>query len=460
MAARPRARRILIIAVVLIVALALRIGEVQRTDYDPINDAGSYLTLAAQIARTGDYASSTGAGGTRGPSAYYPPGFPYLLAAVDLIDGRSVPRDGAVHPARLSQAVLGTGIVALVGLVAYESFGETIGLLALGLGAIYPALIELSAVLVAENLLTLLVLSAVWAMLRAGRSAHPYRWIAAAGGLTGLATLTHINGLVLFLPLGFAAWRLRRTVSAELPHPFAAPAVFLVSAFLIIAPWTIRNAVELHRFVAVSDEAGITLVGTYNQASAANPLVPYKWRFYSAIPGERALVRASKRLTEPTLSGRLESQALDYIGAHPLAPLAALYHNTLRLLELEGSYAWEASAGAIDLSSATARVGVISFWALCVLALAGLFTRAPRTAPRWLWWVPLLLWLSVALINAETPRFREPIDAFLIMLAACALAALAHRAAARLPGAPARRRDRPPVARGPGQLVEMVKRLA
>ena len=66
-------------------------------------------------------------------------------------------------------------------------------------------------ILVAENLLTLLVLAAVWAMLRAARSSHPYRWIGAAGVLTGLATLSHVNGAVLFLPLTFAAWRLRRS---------------------------------------------------------------------------------------------------------------------------------------------------------------------------------------------------------------------------------------------------------
>jgi 4-amino-4-deoxy-L-arabinose transferase-like glycosyltransferase len=199
MAVRPRARRVLIIAGVLIVALGLRVWEVERTAYTPVNDGASYLTLASQIARSGDYTASAGAGGTRGATAYFPPAFPYLLAAVDEIDGHSVPRDGAIRPARLSQALLGTGIVALTGLVAYESFGELVALVALALAAIYPAFVELSAVLVAENLLTLLTLAAVWAMLRAARSAHPYRWVAAAGLLTGLATLSHLNGVVLFL---------------------------------------------------------------------------------------------------------------------------------------------------------------------------------------------------------------------------------------------------------------------
>ena len=66
-----------------------------------------------------------------------------------------------------------------------------VALIALSVAAVYPVLIELSGVLAAENLLTVLVLAAVWAALRARRSPHPIAWLAAAGVLTGLATLTH-----------------------------------------------------------------------------------------------------------------------------------------------------------------------------------------------------------------------------------------------------------------------------
>ncbi len=423
----------LIVTAILTAGLAIRVWEVQRTSYRPINDAGSYLSLASQIAHTGDYSTShapgTGAGGTRGPSAYFPPGYPYFLAAVDLIDGHTQRRDGAIHPARLSQAVLGTVTVALIGLVALEAFGPLPGLIALALAAVYPVLVELSGTLVAENLLTALVLAATWAGLRAGRSERPYRWIVAAGVLTGLAALTHENGIVLVLPLAAAAWRARRRLLA--------PTVLVAVTLLTIAPWAVRNAVLLNRFVPIADETGITLVGTYNPASAAYQPVPYKWRLYYGIPGERSLIKESGRLTEPALSARLQSQALHYIAHHPLSPLEVTYHNTLRLLELEGTFAWHASAEAIDLPLQTARIGVVSFWLLCLLALAGAFTRAARAAPRWLWFVPVLLWLSVAAVNAETPRFREPVDAFLIPVAACALAALVAAVSRRLTGAPA-----------------------
>jgi hypothetical protein len=233
-------------------------------------------------------------------------------------------------------------------------------------------------------------------------------------------------------------------------------ALFLATAALTIAPWTIRNAVVMHSFIPVSDETGITLVGTYNPASAANHVVPYKWRLYYGIPQDRKLARESARFTEDGLGSRLQSQALHYIGDHPFSPLAVAFHNTLRLFELEGSFAWQASARAIDLPRGVARIGVWTFWLLCVLALVGAFTPQARRAPRWLWAVPVLFALTVVLVNVETPRFREPVDPFVIMLAACAVAA----ALVRLSGAPVGGERPAAVAGGAGQPVEVVERLA
>jgi hypothetical protein len=127
-----------------------------------------------------------------------------------------------------------------------------------------------------------------------------------------------------------------------------------------------------------------------------------------------------------------------------------------RLFELEGSFAWEASTASVDLDRTTATVGVIGFWMLCLLALAGAFTKAVRRPPGWVWTVPALFSLSMVLVNAETPRFREPVDVFLLLSAACAVAA----ALGRLGGAPVRGIRRAPLAAGGAQAVEMRERLA
>lgn len=438
------ARSKLIAAVLLVLALALRVVDVESTPYTPANDAISYVKLGSDVAQFGDYApSEPGAGGSRGPTAYFPPGYPYFLAAIDVLDGHTIWDSSAiVHGAQLANAVLGTVTVALIGLIALELFGPTIGLIALALAAVYPVLIEVSGLVIAETLFTPLILASTWGLLRARRSRRPLRWVAGAGLLLGLATLTHQNGIVLVLPLGFAAWEAAR-------RSLKAPLVLIGATLLAIVPWTIRNAVDLHSFVPVSDETGITLIGTYNSISAHDRRAPYRWRLHISA-------RPPLRYTEPEMSSRLTSQALHYIGRHPFSPLVVAFDNTLRMLELGGSFAWRHAARAQDLKESIAQVGMIAFWILCMLAIGGAFTRAIRAAPRWLWMVPLLLALTVIFVNVETPRFREPIDPFLILPAACALSAMA----AWLRRAPVGRIRRAPVPLRGGQLVEMHERLA
>jgi hypothetical protein len=344
------------------------------------------------------------------------------------------------------------------------------------IASLYPPLIELSATPYSENLLIVFELAAVWAALRARRAEKPLPLIAAAGVLTGLATLTHQNGIVILAPLFLAALGLgrrrsltRRTAvpgptvrspilrsptplsttppaTTQRSRPWAkallAPLLLVAATVLTIAPWTIRNAVVLHRFVPVSDENGITLAGTYNPTSAANRQIPYKWIYPGAVPAYAPIAQASFHLTEPALSSRLSSAAFHYIGDHPLAPLQVAYHNLRRLLELEGSAAWHDSAASIGISTGTARIGVLGFWLVALLAAAGLFTRLARRAPQWLWAVPILLAWSVLVVNSETPRFRSPIDPYLIMLAACAIVTAAERIRAHV-GVPGFGRPRP-----------------
>jgi 4-amino-4-deoxy-L-arabinose transferase-like glycosyltransferase len=456
-----------LVLALLVAALAIRVAHVEATSYRAINDAGTFNRLASEIARTGDYDTGSrpgsGAGGSRGPSAYFPPGFQYFLAGVDRLDGHEAGGRSAVSPERISQAVLGTLAVGLIGLVALEAFGPAVGLIALALAAFYPVLIEDSGLLIGENLLIVFELAATWTALRARRAGAKggravLGWIAATGVLTGLATLTHENAFLMLIPLSVAA---SSAPARRRPQALASVALLLITAALTVAPWTIRNAIELHRFVPVSDETGITLVGAYNPDSAAFHRLPYKWRFYFQIRQDAALMRHAGRLTEPQLNDRLLSQAEDYVGQHPLAPLSVGFHNTLRMLELEGPFAYQASAAALNLDIGTARIGVFSFWILGALALLGLLTRFVRRAPLWLWAIPLLFALSVVFINVETPRFREPIEPFVVMLAACALAVPATRAASWFSGrSPVRGGRKPVPATRDRQLVEVVERLA
>ena len=433
---QSRARlKALAVTFILLGALGVRLGYNAAVPYHAINDAGTYNRMASMVATHGDYhtgsAPKSGAGGSRGPTAYFPPAFPYFLAVADLLDGHQAGGRTAVPGERTEMALTGTISVALVGLVALEAFGEGVAFASLALAAFYPVFIVGSGLLAAENLVVPLELAAAWTALRARRARRPYAWIAGTGVLTGLAALTHENAVLYVIPFAIAAWGVARGRQSGRSRPglraLAAPALLILLTGVTIAPWTIRNAVELHSFVPISDETGITLAGTYNPLSAGDPQLAYKWHLFSHVPQLHHFARRSNYETEPQLSSQLTTAALDYIKAHPLAPIEASFDNTLRMLELEGTFAWRASTSALNIRDPWPAIGVYSFYALCLLAIAGLFTRAVRRAPWWLWLMPVLWWLTIVPINVETPRFREPIDPFLILLAGCALSAAVAR---------------------------------
>ncbi len=334
-----------------------------------------------------------------------------------------------MHVDRLTQALLGTLIVGLVGLIALELFGVDMALLAMALAAIFPPLIEMSSVLTSGALMTVFELAAVCTALRMRGSADPLRWLIATSVFTGLAALAQPHAILLLIPFGVA-------VSAVVPvigrRKVAGVLVLAGCTLLTLTPWLIRDELVMHRFVPITDQSGITLAGTYN-ATSAHAQPPYQWLDYRQVPAFATLARNSSHMTETQLSDKLTGRALTYVAHSPSAVVGAGWHNSLRLLELEGTQAWQNSARAAGLNLWTAHIGVIFFWVRCALALLGVVAPRGLKAPGWVWGVPVVMWLSAILINAETPQFRTAIDPFLILLAARGVARLAGWIRSRSP---------------------------
>jgi hypothetical protein len=137
-----------------------------------------------------------------------------------------------------------------------------VGLAALALAAVFLPLVLDGMSLISEPLFVVLELGAALAVLRHRRRPETLHWAVAAGVLVGLASLTRSDGPLLALPLLAGVWSRAR--------PWAAVAL-AAAAILVIAPWTIRNAVVLHAFVPLSTETGVTLLGTYNDAARTLP---------------------------------------------------------------------------------------------------------------------------------------------------------------------------------------------
>ena len=409
----------------LVIALLIRIGYIEATpDYDLVHDAYGYDYHARSIATGEGYGLSHDR-----PTAFRPPGFPFLLAGVYAVFGvERSPRSERLPVARYAQAVVGTVVVTLIGLLARQLWDRRVALVALALAAVYLPLILIGGAVMSEPLFVALMLGALAAAVEHRRSAHRYRWVVVAGILGGLAALTRANGLVLLLPLGFAVWDARPRWSWRALAP---PAMLVALALVTVAPWTVRNAVQLHAFVPVSTQLGSALAGTYNDQARQDRENPASWRSLKRVPEYAPLYQHVSSIPEAQLERRLRASALRYIREHPLYVGEVAYWTTRRMLDLGGLDWARHTASTVSVSRSWATAGVICFWVFALLAVGGALTARARRVPGFVWAVPLLMYLSVVFLVVETPRYRSPIDPFVVLLAALAVTKLGETVSGR-----------------------------
>jgi 4-amino-4-deoxy-L-arabinose transferase-like glycosyltransferase len=405
-----------VVALLLALALLVRLGYVAATPgYQAANDAHNYDVHARSIAAGHGFARI--GSGPSGQTAFRPPGYPYLLGGVYALTGvdRATPAT-RYRVGRIANALVGTAIVALVGVLAFQLFGRRVALAAMALGAVYLPLVLVSGTLMSEPLFAALLLGALTAAIHHRRSAHRYRWAALAGVLGGLAILTRANAAILLVPLAIAVWDIRSW------RALAPPALLVAVALATVAPWTIRNAVVFHSFVPVTTQLGSALAGTYNDAARTDRQDPASWRSLRRVPDYQHIVRRWRETPEPTFDRELRSAALHYIEDHPTYVAKVAFWNTTRMLDLAGLRWSRHTAATIGIGPRWADAGVVCFWLVALLAVAGALRRR---VPGYVAAVPALLYLSVVFLAVETPRYRTGIDPFIVMLAGAALVAIA-----------------------------------
>ena len=434
-------RRVPRLAVALIaLALVVRLAFIAATPgYVPEHDDRDYDRLACGLVAGEGYTragppvseSRCGDGPTGNPTAFRPPGFPMFLAAVyTASEPIGVERWTA---ARVALALIGTGSVALLGLVAFGLFGRRTAMVAMGLAAVFPPSIVLGGALLSETLFVALMLAAIAAVLADRAAGGERRWLVAAGVLCGLAVLTRSNAPALILPLAIAVATTGAAVRPLRARLGRAAALVGIAA-LVVAPWTIRNAIELDGFAPVTTEAGSALAGTYNDVTRTDPDWPGAWLPPARFEELRSTLDPV-RGDEPEEQRALTRYSLGYMADNPGYVAAVGGRNVWRLGGFAGPDWWHYSGRTLSLPRWTADVSGVVFLVFLALAVAGAFTRAARTAPRWLWLMPVLMVLSVMFVVGET-RFRAPADPFVVLLAALAVSKFAARAATAriLPG--------------------------
>jgi 4-amino-4-deoxy-L-arabinose transferase-like glycosyltransferase len=422
---RARLRFVLAAVVVLAAAFAIRVAYVDATpNMTLVADARDYDGHAVSIAQGNGYSASY----ALRPTAFRPPGFTYLLGGVYWVAG--VERAAAperVIVARRAQVVIGTVLVAMIGLIAAQLWGPRVALVAMGLAALYVPLVTMSGTVMSEPLFAVFMLGCLSAAIVHRRSAHRWRWALLAGVLAGLAILTRANAVILLLPLALVAWDRRPRWSLRALGP---PVALVAVAVLVVSPWTIRNARTLHQFVPVSTQLGSALGGTYNDDARSDKRHPASWRSLRRVASYQDLVGDLAHTNEAVLDKQLRHRAERYALDHPGYVATVAFWTTVRALELDGLGWARHTARTVSIDGRWANRGVYCFWLFALFAIAGAFTRLARQAPWYVWAFPALMYLSVVFLVIETPRYRTPLDPFIVILAALAVVTAARRIAA------------------------------
>lgn len=408
--ARLRSYRVWLPTIVAL-ALVLRLALVLATPhFTPREDSVVYDSNAVSLANTGHFYPASLPTLHRGASAYYPPAFELALAGVYKLVGTSSAHT-RWQAGRIFEALLGAAAVLLVGLIAAQFWDRRVALIAAALAAISPPLVMAgSSSLLSESLFIPLVLGAVWAALRF-RATDRLWWALSAGALVGSAALTRGNGLFLAIPVALlVSMKPRRSLFS-----IRGPLLVVGATLLLLVPWTVRNADAFHRFVPLDTGTGYTLDGTFNGVTQNQEhRFPAMW----IMPQARVqqLYAADSHATEASVSAKLTSEALAYIGHHPASVLKTLYWNTVRMLDLTPDV--ERFFAPYEVYPTwLAMLSVYWFWALVPLCIVGALCRSARSAPKAFWGVPLTLYLTGVLVLGLT-RGRTPMDPFLLMLAA------------------------------------------
>ena len=272
-----------IIVVLTLVGLGLRLGYAIEQPADPPPDADAYAHIAEGLFRDGSFdARPEGVAEEVQPSSAYSPGLPLFAAGVYELTGGP-----HLTLVLVLLALLGAATIPLTYLLgarfARASVGaagsQVAGLIAAAPVAIYPALLDYHGMLLTEPLGAFLLTAGLVSYFAAvDRPSRPGLW-AGTGALLGLLALTRPEYLPLafLLPLiGLGREALRR-FSGPYRDKSAAPGrardsalaagAALLATCVVLAPWAIRNAIELERFVPVSTGGGKALfIGTYVEA--------------------------------------------------------------------------------------------------------------------------------------------------------------------------------------------------
>jgi len=414
------------VVVVIAAAVLVRVAWVALADVDPRRDFQFDMTwydLAAL--RLLDGAVLRDANGA--PTAFWPPGYPFLLAALYAVFGSSLL---VAKLANVALAAVSTGLVYALG---RRLFGARTGLAAAAIFAVLPDAVFLAPLVLSETLFTTLLCAALWLFARLEERSPPARafphWLS-LGLLVGAALLTRGAGVALLATLALAWW-----AGEGLRTSLRRTAVVAAGALAVVLPWTLRNAIVMDAPILLSTSVGMSFLYAHNPiADGSESLAMVRHREEMLAP-YRGMTNPEKEVAEMRAGVQA---ALRFMAEHPVRELLLVPRRWLHLYRhghagLEWARAGPGGRGAVLSPGADRVLAAVSdalFFALLALAALGLprALRGRRAAALALPFAVASFMLLHGVLFVGNPRYHAPLLPVLSLLAACGAERLARRA--------------------------------
>ncbi|MGA1213172.1 MAG: glycosyltransferase family 39 protein [Solirubrobacterales bacterium] len=377
--------RLAALLLVVLAGLVLRLDHAWNGAPENLPDSAAYERLARGLATDGEYEQKgPGLPPWTQPASNYSPGLPLMIGGLFASTGTDDPR-----AARILLALLGSLAIPATFLIGRRLTGYWGALAGAALVAFYPTLITDSGMVLTEGLAGLLIALALLALFRVERAKPGAGWIL-PGLLFGLGAMVRPEFLAVAVVVAATTGLAHRREGYS--RALAGPAILLASAALVIAPWTVRNAIELDRFVPISTGGGQALFTGSYLPSDGDPqqLLPALFERRPGLasdpfltgtpppPGKQppedqvltALALREDRITEPdaTLARLGREQYLDALTGQPLR-LAGFFAQ-------KGYHVWLRGRAGLTGN----LPGRLFHWAIVAFFLAGLW-QVWRTRP-------------------------------------------------------------------------------
>lgn len=345
---------------------------------------------------------------TTGPTAWFTPIYPYLLASVFKVFGVYSYISSVVI--RCIDNIFSACTCWPIYTIGAKAFSKRIGAVAAWIWVFSPASLFFSTVWVWDTALSALVLALIVAAALELRGSERLRSWIGFGAFCALASMVNPAVIAILPPLAFCAlWPLRRRFAVVGRLALAGSLIFVAG----ITPWTIRNFVVFQKFVPFRSNFGLELwLGN-------NPLVPQIWT-PNLHPNEDTLEAAKyAQMTEIPYMKEKQREAVQFIRTHPVDTLDRTLHRF--------SNFWVAGdEPSLELwrrLPVGANLTVAANCVLPALSLLGVLFAYRKHNEAALPLASVVLFFPLIFyITHSSSRYRHPIDPVMLVVAVYALA--------------------------------------